>query len=148
MINVNELLNRIENNYLFGCIKYKGEYNVYIMPIAWWILNFEAYDPDITMDQSTPAFRNHIYNVKDAMIDKFIDSIEIDKIDINILEHAWTSIALDDRKMQFFIDFDLKIYISAFVEVEAEEYLPDENWVGQIGTPWDFLPDRFKFFFV
>lgn len=45
------LKERLEDNYLLGGIKFKSKYNIYLMPIAWWILNYKKYDPDYNPDE-------------------------------------------------------------------------------------------------
>jgi hypothetical protein len=51
------IINKIEDNFLFGCIQYKNKTEVYLMPVAYWILNYEMYDPDLilTSGNSLPA---------------------------------------------------------------------------------------------
>lgn len=71
---------RIDEDYLLGYIKYHNSYSVYLMPIAYWILNYSKYDPGYNGDDWQFVFRNNILNVMDDKIDDFLNSISYDKI--------------------------------------------------------------------
>ncbi len=138
-MNENLIQNSIDNSFLFGCLKYKEKITFYLMPLANWILNYSMYDPDYNPDdwKDTPPFRNNILNVSEDNIELFVDAIEIDKIDVNkiILE----KFNLRDIFL-FYVDFDSKIFISHFDDIDIEEYLPDDNWVGKFDDPVNYLP--------
>lgn len=129
----------IKNSYLFGCVKYKDKFSFYLMPIAYWVLNYAKYDPEYTPNdwEEGIAFRDDILNVDDSNIEPFIESIKVDKIDVdsvNFIDYNFEDIFL------FFVDFDSKTFISYFDDIEIEEYLPDEKWVGKFENPISYLP--------
>src|SRR5688572_30218055 len=93
------LLKRFEENYLLGCIKSHGQYTLYLMPIAWWILNYEKYDPEYPLKHKSvsyesgygpskpePIFRDNILNVSDGEIEAYLNSIKEDELSIKDLE--------------------------------------------------------------
>lgn len=133
----------IDNSYLFGCIKYKNHFSFYLMPIAYWVLNYEKYDPkyDPKDWEDGIIFRDNILNVDDDNIEPFMESIKVDFVDIesvNISDYNLMAIFL------FYIDFDSKRFISYFDDIEIEEYLPSEEWEGIFGDPIKFIPENLK----
>ena len=136
---MNSIKKRLDDNYLLGVIKHENISSIYLMPIAWWILNYGKYDPHYNPDLWEEVFRNHIYNVKDENIDLFLESIEGDKLSSNEIILAKTQYPNDLITLYFFIDLDKKIFINRFSDVELEEYLPDESWKGIFGNPSDYL---------
>ena len=142
----NKVQENIDNSYLLGCVKYKGNFSFYLMPIAYWILNYAKYDPGYNPHDCKDGnvFRDDILNVSDKNIEGFFQSIKVDKIDFNSLsfkEYNYAEIFL------FFVDFDSKIFISYFDDIEIEEYLPDEKWIGKFDNPLNYLPKELKVYF-
>lgn len=141
-----KILEKLKKDYLFGCVKYKGDYHIYLMPIAWWILNYQKYDPTYDPNKWNFVFRDNILNVENDKIDDFIHSIKDDRLDTNELRF---SSGMQKRNMHlfFFIDFDSKLFVNGFPDIEVEEYLPNENWGGKFGEPLNYLPEGLKSFF-
>jgi hypothetical protein len=150
------LLKRFEDNYLLGCIKYHDQYTLYLMPIAWWILNYKKYDPEYSSKRKSvsyesgygpskpePIFRDNILNVSDGEIEAYLDSIKEDKLSIKDLELI-INVPTDFRYLHFFIDFDCKIFINGFFDIAVEDYLPDQIWKGEAGEPVSYLPSELK----
>ncbi|REC62491.1 hypothetical protein DRF65_10385 [Chryseobacterium pennae] len=131
---------RLDENYIPGCIKHKDEYQFYLMPIAWWILNYAEYSPSILQDISRQNFRNGAFNITDDKIDPFFISISEDQISIPEVKSMIENFTEEYSAITFFIDFDKKIFISAFDYIETETYLPDETWNGRYGNPTDYIP--------
>jgi hypothetical protein len=131
---------RLEENYIPGCIKHQDQYQFYLMPIAWWILNYAQYSPSIIQDISRQNFRNGALNVTDDKIDPFFSSILEDQISISEVRNMIENFKEEYPAITFFIDFDTKKYISAFDYIEAETYLPDTTWMGKYGNPTDYIP--------
>jgi len=129
----------IDNSYLFGCIKHRNGFKFYLMPIAYWILNYAKYDPAYNPNdwKDGDVFRDNILCVDDDNIEQFIQSIEVDRIDlsaINSKQYNFNDIFC------FFIDFDSKTFVNYFDDIEVEEYLPNEQWVGEFNDPMKYLP--------
>lgn len=140
------IIEKLEENYLLGCIRFEDNYHLYLMPIAWWIINYEKYSPSILNDEKRRSeFRNGVLTVTDEKIVEFLDSIEEDKItEQNAVEIIHT-IAKDFPEenygyLNFFIDFDEKKYISGFYDIEIENYLPGDGWKGFFDMPIKYLP--------
>lgn len=133
---------RLEENYIPGCIKHQDQYQFYLMPIAWWILNYAQYSPSIIQDISRQNFRNGALNVTDDKIDPFFSSILEDQISISEVRNMIENFKEEYPAITFFIDFDTKKYISAFDYIEAETYLPDTTWMGKYGNPTDYIPEN------
>ncbi len=133
---------KLDENYILGCIKYKNEYRFYLMPIAWWILNYEKYSPSILQDISRQDFRNGALNVTDDKKDVFFTSILEDQISLSEIKSMIKNFTPEYFEIVFFIDFDKKEYISAFNYIEVETYLPDENWHGSYGDPIEYIPEN------
>ncbi|MBO9690437.1 hypothetical protein [Chryseobacterium sp.] len=131
---------RLDENYILGCIKHKNKYQFYLMPIAWWILNYEKYSPSILQDISRQNFRNGALNVTDDKINLFFTSISEDQISISDVKSIIENFTEEYSVITFFIDFDKKEYISIFDYIEVETYLPDKTWLGKYGNPTDYIP--------
>jgi hypothetical protein len=143
-----DLMYRFENNYLLGCVKYKGKYNIYLMPIAWWILNYEKYDPGYNPTDWKDIFRDNILNVSEDAVEDFMKSIEADRIDLTELPMLVAKIPGKYMRLRFFIDFDLKLFVNGYYDnIAIEEYLPDESWRGRSDDPNSYLPKYLQDFF-
>ena len=140
---MSDLLEKLDANYLLGCIKYRDAYALYALPLGWWILNFSKYDPAIVLGPEASSFRNGVLNVVDKEIESFLRAIESDKITSVDFTQA-TDVPPDQRNLCFFVDFDTKLFINGYYEnVEPECYLPDDHWRGELGFPMDYLPKEF-----
>ena len=137
---------RLLENYNIGCIKYEENYNFYLMPIAWWILDYVKYSPSILKSKERQTnFRNGVLVVTDENIEPYLKSIEEDKLTEDELLELINEI---DKKypeegypyINFLIDFDEKKYINGFDYIEIEDYLPDETWKGKYDEPLKYLP--------
>lgn len=125
---------KIDEGCLLGCIKYNGNCCYYFMPLAYWILDYKRYNPYYKPDDWEFIFRNNILTVDEYNVVSFIKAVESDKIEHDqVLEIERTSVS-------FFIDFDTKLFISSFVDVEVEEYLPTGGWRGKYDDPLNYLP--------
>lgn len=131
---------RLEENYILGCIKHQNEYQFYLMPIAWWILNHEKYDPNYNPNDWQYIFRNNVFNVTDDQFDQFFESISEDQISISEVKSIIKNFSEEYSEITFFIDFDKREYISTFDYIEVETYLPDETWIGKYDNPTDYIP--------
>lgn len=138
---IQKIQKAIENSYLFGCIKYDNDLSFYLMPIAYWILNYSKYDPSYNPKDWNDGhiFRDNILNVDNKNIDSFIHCIRLDKIDIELVNPKQNNL-LD--VFLFFVDFDSKVFISYFDDIDIEEYLPDESWSGKFDNPLNYIPEE------
>lgn len=128
---------KVDNSYLFGCIRYQNQFTCYLMPIAYWILNHKIYNPEYNPDEWEFVFRDNILNVDDEQIEGFLQSIKVDEVDIesiNVSQYNLIDIFL------LYIDFDDKTLISFFDDVDIEEYLPNDKWTGIFDNPINYLP--------
>lgn len=128
---------KVDNSYLFGCIKYKGYFRFYLMPIAYWIINYDKYDPSYNLYRRESNFRNNVLIVNDDNIHLFIEAIKVDEItleEINIREYGL------DEIFVFFIDFDAKLFVNHFPDISVEDYLPNNTWVGKFDDPMNYIP--------
>ncbi len=136
---------KIEHDNLFGCIKYKSDYSIYLMPIGWWILNYTANDPN---HSNNPSYRNNIYNVTDDKIKGFINAIEDNRVSLGDLESV-ENVPLELLTLSFFIDFDSKLFINGYYDnVLIEKYMPDSTWIGEMGFPLNYIPNALKSYFT
>jgi hypothetical protein len=140
-----DIKRKFNENYLVGCIEYKGVLNVYLMPIAYWILNHEKYDPEYDPSKSKSVFRDNILNVTDDRIEGFYKSVAKYLLNLDD-ETKWEikSVLPEYKRIQFYIDLDKKMFISGFVDIEVEDYLPDSNWSGELGFPSEYAPIEIK----
>jgi hypothetical protein len=140
-----DIKRKFNENYLVGCIKHKGVLNVYLMPIAYWILNHEKYDPEYDPSKSKSVFRDNILNVTHDKIEDFVKSVA--KYLLNLDDEIKSEIKStppEYKRIQFYIDLDKKIFISGFVDIEVEDYLPDSSWRGELGFPSEYVPIEIK----
>lgn len=121
---------RLEEDYILGCIRYKNEHQFFIMPVAWWVLDYPKYSPSILI-QDIYNFRNGVYIVKDNRIVDYLNSIAEDKISLSEVKNIMENFDEEYSRITFFIDFDNKQFINGFFDIEIEEYLPDEGWTGK-----------------
>lgn len=147
MTNINEIINRLRNDYLLGYIQHADNGDFYLMPIAWWILNYKEYDPNYDPEQWKDVFRDNTLNVDDENIQNFMNSISSDKIRVNELIATLKNIPSHYVDLFFFIDFDSKFLVSSFIEVQVKEYLPNDQWKSEIANPIDRLPNDLKYLF-
>lgn len=126
------------NGYQLGCIKYKGVYNTYLMPVAYWILNCVKYDPNYKPGDWDDVFRNHIYIVTDDSVDEYIKAI--DEYLINIAELKKLNFKDGEVSFVLYIDFDAKLLINWYLYTEIEDYLPNAEWIGKYENPINNLP--------
>ncbi|UKB82439.1 hypothetical protein LF887_15655 [Chryseobacterium sp. MEBOG06] len=131
---------RLDENYILGCIKHNDKYQFYLMPIAWWILNYEKYSPSILQDISRQNFRNGALNVTDDKLFSFFGSISEDQVSVSEANSIIKNFTEEYAGITFFIDFDKKEYISIFDYIEVETYLPDTTWIGKYANPIDYIP--------
>lgn len=142
---MSEIKRKFSENYLVGCIRYKGALNVYLMPIAYWILNHEKYDPEYDLSKSKSVFRDNILNVTDDRIDDFFKSVAKYLLHLDDeIKSEIKSILPEYKRIQFYVDLDKKIFISGFVDIEVEDYLPDSSWSGELGFPGEYVPVEIK----
>jgi hypothetical protein len=135
---------KIKNDFLFGCIRYKNKTDVYLMPVAYWILNYEKYDPFFNPDELKSVFRQNILNVTDSNFDAFYMAIAVDRMGTEADFLEIKNLPKDLKTPYFFINLDSKLFVTAFVEIAVEEYLPDSNWTGLIDYAIDYLPEELK----
>jgi hypothetical protein len=139
-----KLRQRLEENYIVGCIKHKGDLQFYVMPIAWWILDYQSYDPSI-LEKDTFKFRDGVYVVSDEKITEYLSSIQADRVSLSELKYIKDNFTEEYSRITFFIDFDAKEYISGFPDVEAEMYLPDKTWKSKFDWyPENYIPTDLK----
>ncbi|RYE55748.1 MAG: hypothetical protein EOP48_09545 [Sphingobacteriales bacterium] len=124
------LKQRVETDYLIGCIKYKSAYQFYLMPLAWWILDYQTYDPSILQEDKFD-FRDGIYCVSDNKIEGYLSSISEDRISFSEVQYIKKNWGEEYSQVRVFIDFDERQYISAFFDVSIEDYLPNDQWIGR-----------------
>ena len=141
---MNHIKKKIERDYLFGCIKYKNQWDIYLMPVIYWILNNEKYNPDYNPKEWEFIFRGNILNVPDEAVPDFLRAIAVDKIDLNIDLEGIQSVSNVLEYFHFFIDFDKKLYVTSFTDIGGEEYLPSDDWTGISNNPINFLPKNLK----
>jgi uncharacterized protein YpiB (UPF0302 family) len=141
---------RILEDYILGCMKYENNYNFYLMPIAWWILNYIKYSPSILEDnERRKNFRNGVLIVTNENHKDFFASIEEDKIMENELLEIIRNISPKYSEegysyLTFYIDFDNNEYINGFYDIELENYLPDNTWKGKFDEPLKYLPKELQ----
>jgi hypothetical protein len=141
------LKQKFDDNYLLGCIKFREKSNLYLMPIGWWILNYQKYDPTYNPSDWSHIYRGNVLNVSEDQIENFFKAIEDDKIEVSILKVEIDKISSKYFRVQFYIDFDKKIFVNGYREnIEIETYLPDNTWKGFLGEPIEYIPNELKLF--
>jgi hypothetical protein len=141
---------RILENYILGSVKYKDNFYFYLMPVAWWILDYEKYSPSILNSKKRQIdFRNGVLTVTDNNIKLYLESIqkyglsqkELHEI-INVIDKKYPEEGY--AYLNFFMDFDKKEYINGFYDIVLEDYLPDESWKGTFDEPLKYLPPHLQ----
>lgn len=134
-----DLVNKLNTDYLIGCIKFRDSYFLYALPLGWWILNYDKYDPGFRSQPESVNFRNGVLTVTDPEVENFLKAIENDKVSPRDFKLA-VDVPAENKRLKFFVDFDSKLFVNGYYEnVEPEEYLPDQAWRGEMGYPIDFL---------
>lgn len=142
-----KIIEKVKENYLFGCIKYKELYQLYLMPIAYWILNYQKYDPQYNPAEWDFVFRDNILNVSDDQFEHFFKVIDIDKVLINELKLVINRIPVTSKRIYFYIDFDGKKFVNGFEDIAIEEYLPNLSWSGNFDNPLKYVNQEIKLTF-
>lgn len=128
----------LDHSYILGCTKYKDEYLFFLMPVIYWVLDVAKYSPD-TVNNKNYVFRDNVLNVlsgdEDAYF-KAIDEFKLDPYSVNLKEYN------PDIPLEFYIDFDSKLYISFFHEIILEEYVPDNTWTGKFDDTLKYVPQE------
>lgn len=126
---------KIEQDYLFGCIKFNEKVNFYLMPIAYWILNYAKYDPTCDPNEWKFVFRDNILNVDKSNIEEFLNAIKVDLIELendDIKKYKLEDVFL------FYIDFDSNLFVSYFEEIDLEDYVPNKSWEYKFANPKNY----------
>lgn len=134
---------KLKNDYLFGFINYGNEINFYLMPVAFWILNYHKYDPTFDSQKWNYIFRNNILNVTKDRTQDYLESIQEDKVDIEEMSR-YISAKNQMIELNFFVDFDKRLFVNGFFDIAVEDYLPDAEWKGLFDSPENFLPNNLK----
>jgi hypothetical protein len=116
------------------------------MPVAYWILNHLQYNPAYNPNDWEYIFRDNILNITDDQIDNFIKAIDEDRIS-DLEELKSISPQSEYTYLYFFIDFDSKIFVSHFDDIEIEEYLPQDEWHGIFEYPINRIPEKDRNYF-
>ena len=90
-------------NCLLGVIKFKDSYDFYLMPIAWWILNYRKYDPEYEPSNWEAEYRNNILNVTDGEIENFVKAIEVDRLTVEDVISAISAIPPEYTRIVFLL---------------------------------------------
>jgi hypothetical protein len=114
------------------------------MPVIYWILNNYAYNPSFNQSNWEFVFRGNIRNVTDELIPDFLSAIAVDKVDLELDLPEINSIPKENLKLQFYINFDEKVFISSFYDIATEDYLPDGTWKGKFDDVKQFVPDSIR----
>jgi hypothetical protein len=130
---------KLDRNYLLGAIRFEGGYSFYLMPIAYWILNYGKYDRSFEARNRGLVFRGNIYNVDDKMIVTFLKAIGEDKIS----NEEARKLIEDGVRMVFFVDFDSYLFIDGFREIILDDYMPNEKWQVKVDEPIKFMHQGF-----
>ena len=112
------------------------------MAIAYWILNYEKYDPSYNPNEWEYVFRNNMLNVTSENINEFLQAIEVDRVYENQFEDL-KAIPNNLKPVYFFVDLDAKQFVSNFPEIEVEEYLSNNDWCMSSKQFGLFLRDSF-----
>jgi hypothetical protein len=122
--------NRLNDHYLLGLVKADNDTKYYMAPIAYWILDYPAYDPNILNEKDSDfIFRNNLLVVKPSNKNAFLNAMEEDRIDIKDVV-LYNSIHKDEQiQLRFIVDFDNNEFYSSFFDIDIHEYIP-ENWKG------------------
>ncbi|BAV08644.1 hypothetical protein SAMN05421788_101103 [Filimonas lacunae] len=127
---------KLDHNYLLGAIRFEGSYSFYLMPIAYWILNYGKYDRSFEVRNQEFVFRGNVYNVDDRQIVSFLSAIGEDKIN----NEEARKLIEDGVRMVFFVDFDSYLFIDGFKEIFLDDYMPNEKWQVKMDDPIKFMP--------
>lgn len=134
---------KIEANYLLGVVQYGDNIRFYMNPIAYWIMDSKAYDPTYNPANSPGAiFRDGIFTVDESNVKQFLRAIEPDHISLDTIKDNLPSLE-EELTLYFLIDFDNKIFVNAYADVEIERYVP-ASWEGILDYPLNYLPDEIK----
>lgn len=134
---------KIESNYLLGAVCVNGNLSFYMNPLAYWIMNTKAYDPTYNPNNSLgPPFRNGVFIVDNSNIEPFLEAIEPDRISIEEVIQYIPEFG-EELTLYFLIDFDNKLFVNGYVDVEIEKYVP-QDWEGISDNPLNYLPNEVK----
>lgn len=136
-----------------GVVCYQGKYRFFLEYTAWWILDYASYDPSSLADgEDNSYFRNGIL-VVDENATEFLEAMKEAEISLDDLrrlineQHQITLADEDDDRgdlhLFFWINFDEKLYVSMFFDVEYEKYVP-KGWKGVFDDPLKYVPKEIQ----
>lgn len=137
-----EIEKRLGEDHLLGAVRKGGILYFYLNPVAYWIMDSVSYDPSFKQEDYPDAvFRSNVAVVQSSNAEAFLNAIKEDTITLNEITSYLSANADPRMALVFLIDFDQKIFVSAFPYIETEKYIPSD-WIGKSGLPVDYLAEE------
>ncbi|MDY7013860.1 MAG: hypothetical protein SVX43_09745 [Cyanobacteriota bacterium] len=127
---------------LLGAVCYGSRWHFFVCTVAEWILDYETYDPSVLSPFTDSfVFRDNLFKVDDSNFSEFIEAIKEFELALSEIRELLEFDGANNRDLLVVIDYDKKIYVNGFREIDIHNYVPD-NWYGFEGDPLDFVPSE------
>jgi hypothetical protein len=134
--------------YLIGATRYKSDWYLSSAPIPTWILDYLAYNPELSLKidpNAATVAKNNLLIVDENNAEEFIREIRFYK---TFPEHIRHSLEFgfnseEDLQLSVMIDFDDKVYINNYPEEPLQGYIP-AHWTGYSGSPLEYVPEDIR----
>jgi hypothetical protein len=135
-------------NYLYGVTRYKSEWYLSSAPIPTWILDYLAYNPELSLrvdPNAATVAKNNLLIVDENNAEEFVREIRFYK---TFPEHIRHSLEFgfkseEDLQLSVMIDFDNQVYINNYPEEPLQGYIPT-HWTGYSGSPLECVPEDIR----
>jgi hypothetical protein len=91
---------------------------MYMVPSAWFIIDYPRYDPSITGSRERSGdFRDGVLVVDDSTVEDYLKSMQEDAVSLDELQ-AYLPEKKESLQPIFLIDFDSHRYVSWFFDID------------------------------
>jgi hypothetical protein len=133
-------------DYLYGVTRYKSAWYLSCAPMPTWILDYFAYNPELSLridPNAATVAKSNLLIVSETNAEKFIKEIKFYQVFPLQIQNSMRYNSEEESQLSVVIDFDNKTYINSYPEEPLQDYIP-AHWTGYEGSPLDYVPDSIK----
>jgi hypothetical protein len=137
-----------DSTYLIGVVRYKSEWLLSNAPIPTWILNYLAYNPELSLrldPNAANVAKNNLLFVDENNAEEFVKEIRFYETFPSHIRHSIQlgSGSEEDLQLSVAIDFDNQVYINNYTEEPLQGYIP-AHWTSYSGSPLRYVPEDIR----
>ena len=118
-------IEEIDIDDLLGTVCYESKWRFFACPVAYWILDYETYDPSVflqTKDDDDFRFRDNLYRVDDKNFPEFLEALKEFELSLSEVRSLVNFNGMNEIELSIVINYEKKIYVNGFREINIEEY--------------------------